>query len=328
MEHIISLVPYHRIEIKPNTMEGRIPFETFKLLIIGNEKDSLDMKLSIEAINPLADLVILNITNDADAKKKLESLGDTKFHVVVANVADETVKTVTDWLEERDSSLLQNGGHLFIGKTVDFSAIKPMQLPKSKHLSVIPTLAEKDNAKWAAAFAAVIAMHAESEPARPFQTLRVLDSVTPDPSFKQKTSLLNNRFCAWGVEDGHVKIERIVTTDFSESNISYRDLNHKLTISFIRNDLKTFLKGMFPRHMLSEDPRSSGEVVTPSVLKAFIVDRHKLWIKNNFCQDPNDDFGKNLKVTIDQVPGKVNIAMGVHLMGQLIQTNSVISFKI
>jgi phage tail sheath gpL-like len=158
--------------------------------------------------------------------------------------------------------------------------------------------------------------------------LRILDADIQDPSFKDKTRLLDNRFSAWGVEDGHVKIERVVTTDFSESDISYRDLNHKLTLSFIKNDLRTFLKQEFPRHMLSEDPRSSGEVVTPKVLKAFIVNRHKLWLKNNLCQDPNDDFVKNLKVEIDQNPGKVNLFMVVHLMGQLIQTHSIISFKI
>jgi phage tail sheath gpL-like len=323
---VISLAPYHFVSVQEDNTQIRLAFPKFRLLLLGLEKDLQGMKETAEKIHRYGEIIPISYIEEKDLKLKLEDLGDATFHVIALSGTDAASKLVLNWLDDRDASIQQNGGHLFVAKMVDLNKIP--ELPKNKNLSVVPSLKEEDNAKWATAFASVVCAYGQMEPARPFQTLRVIESQNKDLTFKQKTILLDKRFCAWGIEDGWVKIERIVTTDFDDSNVSYRDLNHKLILSLIRNDLKIFLKSAFPRHMLSEDPRSQGDVVTPNVLKAFIVDRHKLWLRYNLCQDPKDDFSKTLSVSIDQSPGKVNIAMSVYLMGQIIQTHTKLTFRV
>ena len=351
MEPLVSLAPYHFVSVEEDNTQIRLAFPKFRLLLLGSGEDLQVMKKTAENIHRFGEIVTLSFTDEKDLKQKLQDLGDVTYHIIALSGSDAAYIEVLSWLQKRDESNLQNGGHLFISRKLDFKSIQ-MPSIKDKNLSIIPTIKEDDNPVWVAAFAAVVCAYGQTEPARPFQSLKVLRINVPkneneldatdvkdmpkhppslqykDLTFEQKTKLLDNHFCAWGIEDGWVKIERIVTTDFDESNVSYRDLNPKLTLALIRNDLKVFLKSAFPRHMLSEDPKSQGNVVTPNVLKAFIVDRHKLWLQYNLCQDPKDDFAKNLGVSIDQSPGKVNITMSVYLMGQLIQTYTKLTFRV
>jgi hypothetical protein len=336
-----------------DTSHQRLNFAKFNLLLAGSEKDMPRMTETANKIHRYGIVTPLVFSDEKDLSRKLESLGDTCFQIIGLSGNDAARDIVLEWIGKRETEVSNepNDSHLLIArsmpglneieadtpkpepakpdpKPIPKPTVKPV-LPRNKSLSVIPLVKEENGPEWVAAFAAVISAYGQIEPARPFQTLPVLKTSYKDLSFKQKTDLLDQRYCAWSIEDGMLKIARIVTTDFNENDFNYRDLNHKLTLSFIRNDLKQFIKVRFPRHMLSEDPRSQGEVVTPSVLKGYIVDRHKLWLSHNLCQDPKDEFTQNLDVKIDaDHPGKVNISMSVYLMGQLIQTYTKLYFRV
>jgi phage tail sheath gpL-like len=358
---INSLVPFHQIKVESDSVSGKLSRQKFSYLLISEHETGLDAQESLLLENnPSAKGRITRVLllKESSTKKSLELLGDEQFHIVVYDGSDEGVKEILAWLKSRDESVLQNGGHLFVSSFVDLETIKEPQ--RDRNLSIIPVLEKTESVapqktlgsdkekkesgngssttelstsikgKYAAAFAAIIGKYGEVEPARPFQTLEV-SGIQPKyaPRFLDKGNLLDKRYCAWGVEDGKVKIERIVTTDFDNTDVSYRDLNSKLILSYLIYDLKAFLKAKFPRYMLSEDSKSSGDVVTPKVLSGYIVGRHNLWLEHNLVQDPQESFSKNLIVQIDKnEPGRVLLDLSVQLMGQLRQTVSTLKFKL
>ncbi len=192
---------------------------------------------------------------------------------------------------------------------------------------------EESGARWAGAMAG---MAHSPTPSRPYQTLEIPGISSPSGfSLLERDELLSWGIATWKKSGAQILIDRLVTT-YTQTpggamDPSYRDLNTIQTLSYLRFDLIQGLTRDFPRHMLalSDDFPYNDLVVTPKVLKMWIVARYRRWQEAGLTQDPEGMFSKTLMVegNKDQ-PGKVDVQMAPHLMGQYLQTQIKMAFKI
>ena len=72
-----------------------------------------------------------------------------------------------------------------------------------------------------------------------------------------------------------------------------------------------------------------GAVVTPKMLRAFCITKYRQWQNNNLVQDPGGEFKKRLAINVSKdIPGKVDIILPIHVMGQWRITQTSLQFEI
>ena len=231
-------------------------------------------------------------------------------------------------LAERWGHDQQIDGHLFIGSKTHTTKLN------SPHVTVIPVMGEDSPEEWAAAFAAVNAQYATT-PSRPYQTLKVVGLKTqhPGPTLKERNELLAKGLATWRKQSDEIYIDRLVTTYLTNSqgvsDPSFRDLNVKQTLSLLRYDFRSAISLQYPRHMLAKDDFPyEGPVITPKTAKMFAIARYRKWQTMNLVQDPDGQFAKNIRVEIDDTPGKLNFYLPVYVMGQWRVTQTQIAFRL
>ena len=196
-----------------------------------------------------------------------------------------------------------------------------------KHITIIASSdSEDDDFIWASTLAAVNAHHV-AKPFLPYQTLPLPNLKAPSTQFKleDRIKLLNKGFSTHQIEDDKVLIDRLVT--FHTKDKSYRDLNKKQILSYLRYDFIKFLKEMYPRHALSNDEtQADSDVVTPKSARDFAIARHLRWKEEKYVQDPNKDFKKMVTVKISSDGESLEFYLPVQLMGQLRRTITTIAF--
>ena len=252
-------------------------------------------------------------------KESLAKLPEQQYTQIVYPYTEaEKIKQVVAILDERWKSDTQIDGHLFVPLTAEQTTKDIL----SKHVTVVP-----GDASWAGAFAAVNAQYAVA-PSRPYQTLKVpgLSQTGEAPKLNERNTLLNSGISTYRVKGTDVHIDRLVTTDTS---LTYRDLNVKQTLSYLRYDFKRFLDEAFPRHMLARDNAEyEGPVVTPKAAKAMAIARYRKWQGSNLVQDPGGKFADGVRVEVDpKDTGKLLFLLPVIPMGQLRVTHTQIAFS-
>lgn len=143
--------------------------------------------------------------------------------------------------------------------------------------------------EWAASVAGQLALAAEIDPARPFQTLPLHGVVAGAPgdrrTFVERNTLLSDGISTHHVGvDGTVRIERMITTyQTGPGNVpdtAYLDLNTPLTLGWIRRDFRGYVRRKYPRHKLADDGTRFGTgqaVMTPSIGRAEAIARYRAW---------------------------------------------------
>lgn len=322
-----ALSPYHYIEFDNSSVgKGVLSSQPQKMLLVGDKKTTERLKDIALKAYPQADVTLL-VTELAKLSEALNALPEEQYtQIVLQGEEPAHIKLVKDWLDERWKSILQLDGHLFVAsEKPKEELLKLAKLISSKHVSLIPGPTE-----WAAAFASVNAQHA-STPARPYQTLEVsgieLAKGRAPFSLKERNELLAGGVSTFTVNGADIRIDRLVTTDTS---LSYRDLNTKQTLSYLRYDFRNFMQSTFPRHMLARDDGAyQGPVVTPKSAKALAIARYRKWQDSYLVQDPGGVFADGVRVEVDpKDPGKLLIYLPVVLMGQLRITHTQISFTL
>ena len=142
----------------------------------------------------------------------------------------------------------------------------------------------------------------------------------------QRNILLKSGISTHFVEGKTVKIDRLVSMYSKDS--SYRDLNKKQILSYLRYDFVKFLKSMYPRHALSQDEsQADGDVATPKSARDLAIARHLRWKKEKYVQDPDAEFKNLVRVWVDENNGEtLRFYLPVQLMGQLRRTITTIAF--
>ena len=270
----------------------------------------------------------------------LESLPEKQFTQIAGGYNDSSeLKKINQELEKRWGPTLQMDGHYFTAVSGSITEIKADYTENGKLLDQLPHVtvmaigdSQLDPAVWAASLAAVNAKYV-SKPYLPYSSLEIpLPLDVPDALPKAEYKLSErNQLLAAGisthiVESGKAKIDRLVTMHSKDK--SYRDLNKKQILSYLRYDFVKFLKTMFPRSGLSRDnTQADGDIVTPKSARDLAIARHNRWKQEKYVQDPDGSFKNLINVRVDENDGEsLRFFLPVQLMGQLRRTVTTIAF--
>lgn len=158
--------------------------------------------------------------------------------------------------------------------------------------------------EFAAEVAAVVAIAAAADPARPFQTLALARAQAPaetdqwDPT-ERNLFLFDGIATTKRVVGGGVQLERIITTyQLSPSgadDTAYLDATTLFTLMYLRYSFRTEFQNEFPRHKLANDGVRVGPgqaVITPKLGKAWALGwfrrREEQGLVENFDQFKRD----------------------------------------
>jgi phage tail sheath gpL-like len=150
----------------------------------------------------------------------------------------------------------------------------------------------------------VVAPIALTDPAVPLCNWAVAGIVAPKKSnemlFDEKNALLKKGMSLLSSDGSTVYLRRMVTTYKTNaagaSDTSYRQLEKIHTLSYLRWDWNNYLAGRYPHAKLADDGNDYGPdqtIMTPSIAKAEILGRYKVWMKKGLVQD-YDTFKSNV----------------------------------
>ena len=227
-------------------------------------------------------------------------LGSQWFQAICNPYQDATNMGYIDAaLVNRWSPQRQIGGIQYTGKAADFSTVQAWAAGKNSpftapvNASDLPTPPEE----FVAEYVAEIAQAANIDPARPFQTLGLLNAKPPilaDRLMDEENDLLLKAGCSTFVVDqgGTVRIQRVITSyktsPAGEPDKSYRNPETIYTLQAIGYDFKVYMKNKYPRHKLASDGANFGEgqpIMTPKLGKSEAVARAIEWEKKGWIED-------------------------------------------
>lgn len=191
----------------------------------------------------------------------------------------------------------------------------------------------------AARAAAQIAMAAEQDPARPFQTL-VLAGELPPVLTDVNTQAERNVLLGDGISTTRkvgtsVQIERVVTTYQTNASgvadASYRDATTMLTLMYLRYSFRQRIANGYPRSKLADDGTNFGagqEIITPKIGKAealhWFRDMEQLGLVEGF-----DQFKRDLIVERNLTDrNRLDFLLPPDLINQLMIVGAKIQFRL
>lgn len=275
------------------------------------------------------------------------AIEDQTFHVVAHPYNDATtMQAINTELDRRWGPTVQKAGQAITAKPGNFATVSSwgetatLNAPTSTGFAsdASPTPPWED----AAATAAVIAFYGELDPARPFQTLRIpwLKPGKATARFKtdERDLLLYSGVATRRVgPDGVVQIERAITMYRKNSSggddVSYLDLNTRLSLMYAINDLLTVIPQKYPRHKLGDDGvmYPAGEpIVTPTTIAGEALawfDRMASSSPVVFDPSTRDQFKSELLVERNGFV-RVDLYVPPDLINQLLQTAVKLGFRL
>jgi phage tail sheath gpL-like len=201
--------------------------------------------------------------------------------------------------------------------------------------------------EFAAAAAAQIALSANADPGRPFQTLalagdparsfRVLPPAETDLfTITERNLLLGDGIStSKAVPGGGVQIERAITTYQTSASgatdKSYKDATTMLTLLYLRFSFRNRILSRYPRHKLANDGGRIGPgqaVLTPNGGKgealAWFREMEEIGLVESF-----DDFKSNLVVQRNSLdPNRLDFLLPPNLINQLIVSAVKLQFRL
>lgn len=244
---------------------------------------------------------------DPDIQDAIDAIGSEQYNLIVHPYNDATnLGKLEDELLDRWGPLVQNDGVAITGKRDVYADMITLGDSRNSHLSIVADInnVPEQPCQVAAAIAGQVAVSAQIDPARPFQTLQLKGIHAPSIG-QRRTDLERNNLLLSGIATivpspgGVVRIERLRTTYKQNANgaddESYADLETVLTLSYLRWSLRTRILTRYPRHKLANDGTRYGAgqaIVTPLVVRSEIVLLFKEWefqgLVEGFDQFKND----------------------------------------
>ncbi len=252
----------------------------------GVEGNSIDVRLNYYAGEMLPAGLTMNIAplsngagnpNIADA---IAAMTDVQYNTLAIGFNDSaTLAEVTGLLAVRWGPLDQNEGHAFVGASGSHAALITLgDAQNSPHLTILGA-GRSPTAPWIWAAVAAAVDAAETDPARPRQTLLLPGLLAPAEADRfdrdERNLLLYDGISTTVVDSGDlVRVERFITTYQEEAtgnpDESYLNIETVRTLAYIRYAVRTRIAARFPRHKLADDGTNYGPgqaVATPSVIR-------------------------------------------------------------
>lgn len=249
-------------------------------------------------------------TGDPDLDDLVAALGDTWYHVLaMPYTSSAALSAMKDELEDRDGPLRMIDGHLFTAAAGTHAELGTLGDTHNSPYVTIVHMHGVPTTPWemVAATAAVASYYGQIDPARPFQTLKLSGIMAPQEAdrftLQENNLLLYDGVSTFYVDaDDGVRIQRLITTYKTNAagadDTSYLDVNTRLTLMYLRYDIRQLFLNKYPRHKLADDGTRFGAgqaVITPKIGKAECVARFRKWETNGLAEDA-DSFKEALVV--------------------------------
>lgn len=318
---------------------------TVKISALSKDDSFDDMYLAVEKSPAAFDVVVSQFQSgrqEYNFSKLFAALGDEKFNCIVCPFTDaESLKALSDEMDTRWGGHTQNDGFVCLTTNAAHqNAITLSQSLNSQCLTLFSAYGIPDStARINAAIAAQISRSAAIDPAMPLQTLPLKGINAPrieqKTRFEECNVLLNNGISTLNCTANTVHIERALTTykrnPSGQNDESYLSLENVLTLSYIRNDFRTYFWNKYSRYKLADDGtsfRSGQKVMTPKLAKAEAIARFNQWELDGLVQNASD-FTKQLIVERNaQNRSRLDFLLPPTIMNQLVQVATQIQFRI
>lgn len=227
-----------------------------------------------------------------DIDLAIAAVGETQYNIIAHPYADANNLTkIESELSDRFGPLTQNDGVSIIAKKGSFATLSTLGDSRNSQHSVIvaATGIPQSSSRVAAAIAALVSFHGQIDPARPFQNLAI-DGINVPVEADRFTDneknllLLDSIATLKSGSGGQLLVQRLVTTYQTNAagalDISYRDLNTLLTLSYLRFDFRNTILLKYPRHKLADDDTQYDEgqaVVTPKTIRGEAISKFRQW---------------------------------------------------
>jgi phage tail sheath gpL-like len=235
----------------------------------GNEIDiRVNYQASSEALPAGVSLAIVAMASGATnpvLTTLISTLGDTWLQVWVNPYTDATSLTAIEAeLESRAGPMRMIDAVAISAKSGTFGTVAALGNSRNaKRVSIFrtntsPTVPEE----YAASMAALTTPAAQTDPARPFQTLASTWVKAPAEldrdTVEERNLLLYDGISTTKVSaSGQVVVDRVITTFKTDSSgaasEAYLDLNTPLTLMYFRFTFNNRISSKYPRHKLADD---------------------------------------------------------------------------
>lgn len=245
--------------------------------------------------------------NNPSIQDAIDVIGDEWYNVFCAPYTDTTnLNAIETELEDRFGPLRQIDGVYVTSKRGTLSALETFGNSRNSKQVICPHSQGTPSSSFevAAAWAGQLAKEGQADPARPFQTLELVNILPPAIedrfTLTENNSLLYDGISTFYVDNGgKVRIQRAITmyqTNASGAvDIAYLDANTRFTLMFLRYDFNNQIKTRYPRAKLADDGVEVGpgqQVMTPALGKAEAVNIFAGWerlgLVENASQFEND----------------------------------------
>lgn len=268
-------------------------------------------------------------------------IGDEWFNLAAIGVTDATnLSSVETEFLDRFGPIRQIDAHAITALNASVATVAALGLTRnSKHVSILgvglsPTPAWEISAQAAGQ----VAVAAQADPARPFETLLLPDVLAPERSarltFANQQQLLESGISTASVDEvGAVRLLRVITTYRVDENgvedEAFLDLTTLLTDSFIRWDFRTTCRTKFNRFKIGEDNvrYAAGQpILTPSTGRAEAMAKAREWQERGLIEDL-DQFEADLVVERNsQDASRMDFFLPTNLMNGLVVIGVRLSF--
>ena len=263
-----------------------------------------------------------------DVTDAFAAIGDEWYQLIACPYADAAnLAVIKTEMADRDDCVRQIGGAVIVPGVGDLSALQTLGAAQnSRHIVVIPCHGVPTAPdELVAEVAVVVAGAAETDPARPFQTLPLSNAKAAVIGYRftmaEREILLKNGVATIvSGNDGVVRLERIITTYRTNASggadTAWLDLTTLLTLEYIRWNLRNTFQTKYPGQA----------VITPKIAKAECVALFGTWEEKGLVEGI-DRFKADLVVERNASdPNRLDFLLTPDLINQFIVGAAKIAF--
>lgn len=287
---------------------------------------------------------LANGATDPDVSTAISALPEEIYdYWLIPYISSGVLDKFDTEMNSRWSPLRMLEGHVF---TADLGSVSTLvTLGNSRNNPYMTILDAGYNSPtppylWGSAMVGQVAASGTIDPARPFTTLPLID-ILPMPVqnrrlLTEKNTLLYDGIATHLVTDnGDIECERIITcyqkNSFSVPDNAWLDVNTPLTLSYLRQSLRSRMTSKFGRMKLASDGTIFGAgqaIVTPKIIRSEVIALAGEWQEAGLVENM-DQFKQDLIVERDaNDPTRVNMQLPPNLVNQLYILAAQISFRL